>query len=187
MTLSEALSYPFEAPAPQYSHLSAFLTEWKSAGTNAFLPKPQATFDQAQLFKHSRNVLLAHEDKTYSGALVASLSIPWGEQAGDSDIGYHMVWPRDMSQSATASLAAGELDLPLRGLMYLAASQLPDGRFHQKFYIDGQPLPYDRQQLDEFAFPIILAYRLSLASALQQFDPRPMVLAAAGCLLPTAP
>jgi len=24
--------------------------------------------------------LLAHEDKTYSGAMIASLSIPWGDQ-----------------------------------------------------------------------------------------------------------
>ena len=40
-------------------------------------------------------LLLAHEDKTYPGALIASLSIPWGESRGDDDIGgYHLVWTR---------------------------------------------------------------------------------------------
>jgi len=189
VALAEALSYPFEAPAGRYSHLAAFLSGWKNAAATRFTPAPNATFDQAKLFNYSRNVLLAHEDKMYDGALVASLSIPWGQIAGDQNGGYHLVWPRDMSQSATALLAAGELDMPLRGLIYLAESQSPDGSFHQKFMIDGQVPPnvYDAQQLDEYSFPVILAYRLSAAKALQQFDPRPMVLAAAGALISHGP
>jgi len=187
VALAEALSYPFDAPANQYSHLSTFLSQWKGSTATRFVPKPNATFDNARLFNQSRNVLLTHEDKTYSGALVASLSIPWGESQGDSDGGYHLVWPRDMSQSATALLATGEVDVPLRGLAYLAASQSPDGSFHQKFFIDGQPLPFDAQQLDEYSFPIMLAYRLSAAGALELFDPRPMVLAAAGALIADGP
>jgi glucoamylase len=56
----------------------------------------------------SHNVLLAHEDKTYSGAFVASASIPWGQVKGDDDLGgYHLVWTRDMVQTATALLACG--------------------------------------------------------------------------------
>lgn len=185
--LAEALSYPFEAPAGQYSHMSAFLEGWKRVNETRFVPKPNTTFDQNRLFNQSRNVLLTHEDKTYYGALVASLSIPWGDSAGDSDGGYHLCWPRDMSQSATALLATGEIDLPLRGLMYLAVSQSPDGSFHQKFFIDGKPAPGDAQQLDEYSFPIILAYRLSLAGALQGFDARPMVLQAAGAIIANGP
>ncbi len=189
VALAEALSYPFEAPAGQYSHLSTFLSQWKSTAAARFIPKPTATFDNAKLFNYSRNVLMAHEDKTYGGALVASLSIPWGQVQGDQNGGYHLVWPRDMSQSATALLAAGELDMPLRGLIYLAASQSPDGSFHQKFMINGQVPPnvYDAQQLDEYSFPVMLAYRLNAAGALQQFDPRPMVLAAAGALIARGP
>ncbi len=189
VALEEALSYPFEAPANQYSHLSTFLGQWKSSATARFAPKPHATFDNARLFNYSRNVLMAHEDKTYDGALVASLSIPWGQVEGDLDGGYHLVWPRDMSQSATALLAAGEREMPLRGLIYLSTSQSPDGSFHQKTLINGQipPEVYDAQQLDEYSFPIMLAYRLSAAGALQQFDPRPMVLAAAGALIANGP
>jgi len=186
VTLSEALSYPFEAAAGEYSHLSLFLSGWKDVNKNRFQPKPQATFDQGRLFNISRNVLLSHEDKIYNGALVASLGIPWGESAGDRAGGYHLVWPRDMCQSATALLASGEVDLALRGLMYLAASQAPDGSVFQNFYINGAPFGHC-EQLDEFAFPIILAYRVSLAGALQRFGPRPMVLAAAGALIANGP
>ena len=59
----------------------------------------------------SHNVLLAHEDKTYSGAFVASASIPWGQVKGDDDLGgYHLVWTRDMVQTATALLACGRAE-----------------------------------------------------------------------------
>ncbi len=189
--LSEALSNPFEAPAGSppttYSHLSAFEKGWTDKGAAAFVPAPNATFDNARLYNVSRNVLLAHEDKTYNGALVASMSIPWGDANGDSDDGgYHLVWPRDMSQSATALLSTGETDLPLRGLMFLAATQKPDGSWFQNFYISGKG-HWTGLQLDEFSFPIVLAYRLSLAGALQAFDPRSMVLAAAGALIQHGP
>jgi glucoamylase len=37
------------------------------------------------------------------------MSIPWGEAKGDEDTGgYHLVWPRDMVNSATGLLAAGQ-------------------------------------------------------------------------------
>ena len=56
----------------------------------------------------SHAVLLAHEDKMFSGAFVASASIPWGQVKGDDDLGgYHLVWTRDMVQTATALLACG--------------------------------------------------------------------------------
>ena len=59
-----------------------------------------------KLARISHNVLLSHEDKTYSGAFIASASIPWGASKGDSDLGgYHLVWTRDMVQTATALLA----------------------------------------------------------------------------------
>jgi glucoamylase len=90
-----------------------------------------------------------------------------------------------MCQSALALLAAGAQDPPLRGLMFLAASQLKDGRFPQKFFINGDPWFDDAKQLDEYSFPIMLAYHLREAGLLQQFDPSGMVLAAAGALIGT--
>lgn len=184
--LFEALSLPFEAPAGSYSHLTEFLQGWKTKRSGFFKPSPKATFDSARLFNMSCNVLLAHEDKRFSGALVASMSIPWGEVNGDSDGGYHLVWPRDMSQSASALLAAGETDLPLRGLLFLASTQLPDGSWNQNFYISGKGHWFGTQ-LDEYSFAILLAFRLRIAKALQCFDPRSMVLAAAGAMIARGP
>jgi glucoamylase len=187
IAVSEALAYPFDAPAGTYSHLQEFINGWRATVPNPFVPDPGTTGDANWLFHKSRNVLLSHEDKTSGGALVASLSIPWGQTVLDLACGYHMVWPRDMCQSATALLAAGEIDVPLRGLMFLAASQSADGSFHQKFFIDGQPWPGECIQLDEYSFPVILAYHLSQAGLLQQFDPKGMVLAAMGALIANGP
>jgi len=61
------------------------------------------TKDGRHLYRLNRCILLAHKDKTFEGALVASMSIPWGETKNDNDLGgYHLVWTRDLVQSATA-------------------------------------------------------------------------------------
>lgn len=186
-SVTEALTYPFDGASGTYSHLQAFLQEWaavwQSPPNTPFVPRAGVTGDSNQLFSISRNVLLSHEDKSSSGALVASLSIPWGETVYDLAAGYHLVWPRDMSQSAMALLAAGGEDTALRCLMFLATSQSSDGSFAQKFFIDGQPWFGSNPQLDEFSFPILLAYRLHLLGKLQGFDPRGMVMAAAAAII----
>ena len=193
--VAEALSSPFEALPPAFSHLAKFRKDWNTktdsrTDTQAdtlFRPTPGATFDGGRLFHFSRNVLLAHEDKKYNGALIASLSIPWGEaNTRDDEGGYHLVWPRDMSQSATALVAAGESDVPLRSLIFLDAVQHANGRWSQNFYITGQP-HWPGLQLDEYSFPILLAYRLQVAAALGNFDPRPLVLGAAGAIINGGP
>ena len=66
------------------------------------------TTDGGHTYRLSRCILLAHEDKIFQGAIVASMSIPWGETKDDVDLGgYHLVWTRDLVQSATALLASG--------------------------------------------------------------------------------
>ena len=90
------------------------------------------------MYRLSRCILLAHEDKIFQGAMVASMSIPWGETKWDNDLGgYHLVWTRDLVQSATALLATGQTSTPLRALIWLAAIQQPDGSFPQNSWIDG--------------------------------------------------
>jgi glucoamylase len=104
--------------------------------------------------------LLAHEDKVYPGALVASMSIPWGETKGDTDLGgYHLVWTRDMVKSASALLATGQTATPLRSLIWLACIQRPDGAVPQNSWINGDAY-WQGKQLDEVAAPILLAWRL---------------------------
>ncbi len=143
--------------------------------------------DGGRLARASHALLLAHEDKTFKGAFVASASIPWGEAKGDEDLGgYHLVWTRDMVQSATALLACGNVETPRRALVYLAVSQHADGGFAQNFWLDGTPY-WQGMQLDEVAFPLILAWRVWKHGALADFDPLPMVRAGAGFLLREGP
>lgn len=143
--------------------------------------------DRGRTYWTSAMLIRAHEDRRYAGAVCASLSIPWGEIHGDQDIGgYHLVWPRDLCQSATAAMAAGDLELPVRVLRYLAAIQLPDGGMPQNCWVDGRPY-WTGIQLDEVAFPIMLAWRLEALDCLGGFDPYPMVRACASYLLKHGP
>ncbi len=143
--------------------------------------------DGGELYRASYEVLMTHEDKSFEGAVIASLSIPWGEVASDDDTGgYHLVWTRDMYNSATAAMAAGNFELPLRALVYLSVSQLEDGGFAQNFWIDGTPY-WKGIQLDEAAFPVILAWKMKEAGKLSNFDPLSMVMRAAGFIISNGP
>jgi len=170
---------------PYAEHLQRYVVQWRRSQFPKALV-PVAT-DGGNLMRISQNVLLTHEDKTYSGAFIASASIPWGASKGDSDLGgYHLVWTRDMVQTATALLACGRTDTALRALVYLACTQRPDGSFAQNFWIDGTPY-WSGMQLDEVAFPIILAWRLWKQKGLGNFDVFPFVERAAGFLIRHAP
>jgi glucoamylase len=177
--MMQSLATPFDI------HRSRFLVQWsRAASPEGFTP---ASTDGGTLMRISHNVLLTHEDKTYSGAFIASASIPWGASKGDSDLGgYHLVWTRDMVQTATALLACNRTDTALRALVYLACTQRPDGSFAQNFWIDGTPY-WTGIQLDEVAFPIMLAWRLSKLDALGNFDVVPFVERAAAFLVRYAP
>ena len=178
-TLFQALGTPFE------DHHKRYTEHWDRCAHQ--LPLEKCSCDEGSLYHSSFSLLLAHEDKSYPGALIASLSIPWGEARGDKDQGgYHLVWTRDMVSSASALLASGESATPLRALIYLAVSQQEDGGFSQNFWVNGNPY-WRGIQLDEVAFPILLALRLSQQKSLRDFDPYPMVLKAAGYLLRHGP
>ena len=179
-TLFQALGTPFE------EHHKRYTEQWDRTSAHQ-MPLEKVSSDKGNLYHSSFSLILAHEDKSYPGALIASLSIPWGEAAGDKDQGgYHLVWTRDMVNSASALLASGETATPLRALIYLAACQQEDGGFSQNFWVNGNPY-WRGIQLDEVAFPILLALRLCQQNALQDFDPYPMVLKAASYLLRHGP
>ncbi|HTW90033.1 MAG TPA: glycoside hydrolase family 15 protein [Candidatus Binataceae bacterium] len=179
-TLLQSLGIPYA------QHKQRFIEQWQRA-CHEFLPLGRFTGDNGALYHKSNELLLAHEDKGFPGAIIASMSIPWGEIKGDEDLGgYHLVWTRDMVNSATGLLAAGDVATPLRALIYLACSQRPDGGFPQNFWIDGEPY-WRGIQLDEVAFPIMLAWRMARAGALADFDPYPMVRAAAKYLMMEGP
>ena len=147
------------------------------------------TGDDGSMLRLSRCVLLTHEDKLFQGAFVASLSIPWGEIKDDSDFGgYHLVWARDMVQTATALIASasGGSESALRALIWLGCVQDDDGGMPQNTFINGVPY-WTGIQLDEVAAPVLLAWRLHREKALRQFDPQPLALRAARYLIVHGP
>jgi glucoamylase len=91
-----------------------------------------------------------------------------------------------MVNSANAMLAAGDRATPIRALIYLDVCQEENGGFAQNFWIDGEPY-WRGVQLDEVAFPILLAWRLKRENALRDFDPYPMVSRAAAYLVRHGP
>ena len=106
----------------------------------------------------SATVLKTHEDRSYPGALVASLSTPWGSST-DTLGGYHLVWPRDTVLTAFAFIALGLPNDAVRILGHLVATQCDDGHWTQNAYPSGQPF-WTGVQLDEAAFPVLLAAKL---------------------------
>ncbi len=92
----------------------------------------------AQQFHISTMVLRAHQDKTYPGAMVASLSVPWGNTKEERE-GYHLVWPRDLVECAGALLAVGANAGGGKYLRYLCATQLADGHWNQNQWLGGKP------------------------------------------------
>ena len=178
----QSLAEPFEA------HRERYVRQWQRAVVNPEFDFGRDTGDDGGMYRLSRCVLLAHEDKVFQGALVASMSIPWGETKGDNDLGgYHLVWTRDLVQSATALLATGQTATPLRALIWLAALQRPDGGFPQNSWIDGSAY-WCGLQLDEVAAPILLAWRLRQHSTTREhFDPHMMIMRAAAYLILQGP
>lgn len=114
-------------------------------------------------FQLAAMVLKAHEDKTFRGAMIASMSIPWGFAANSDKPnvgGYHLVWARDLYEVATGLVAAGDRAAAERALSYLfTVQQKPDGSFPQNSWLDGHAY-WTSLQIDEVSYPMILAWQL---------------------------
>ncbi|MCO7187916.1 MULTISPECIES: glycoside hydrolase family 15 protein [unclassified Pseudoalteromonas] len=134
------------------------------------------TADEGKLLYTSALVLKAQEDKTHAGALIASLSNPWGDTvaAEQGHTGYKAVWVRDFYQVAMAFLAMGDPQTALTAFEYLEKVQVTEktpgnhgdtGWFLQKTHVDGE-LEWVGVQLDQTAMPIMLAWKLWQAGVL---------------------
>ncbi len=139
----------------------------------------------ADEFLVSTIVLRSHLDKTFPGAMVASLSVPWGD-SGNERGGYHLVWPRDLVETAGALLALGADQEARDTLRYLMATQLRDGHWHQNQWLGGTPY-WRGIQLDETAFPVLLATALDEREALAGIEVEDMVRRALGFIARTGP
>jgi glucoamylase len=111
---------------------------------------------ERDLYRLSMAVLHTHEAKSFPGGLIASLSIPWGFAKGDEDLGgYHLVWPRDLVETAAGLLAGGAHREACRVIHYLRVTQEADGHWPQNMWLDGTPY-WNGVQMDETALPILL-------------------------------
>ena len=131
-----------------------YVAQWKTWQDGLLkLDQPQRPGD---LYRTSAAVLRTHESKDFLGGVIASLSIPWGFNKGDEDLGgYHLIWPRDLVETAGAMLAAGAVIDAAKVLRYLEATQEAEGNWPQNMWLDGRAY-WHGVQMDETAFPVLL-------------------------------
>ncbi len=158
---------------------------WHAERDEHSLVKPDMTTALGGQFQLSSMVLRAHRDKTYPGTMVASLSIPWGNSRDDR-AGYHLVWPRDLVECAGALLALGAEADARNTLRYLMATQKPDGSWSQNQWLSGAPY-WSGVQLDETAFPVLLAAALAERDALGGIQVGEMAARALGYIARNGP
>ncbi len=136
--------------------------------------------DGGRLAYASALMLKVQEDRTYAGALIASLSNPWGDtvDATESSTGYKAVWPRDFYQVAMALMALGDAETPVAAFNYLPQVQVREGTpgnigatgwFLQKTHVDGQ-IEWVGVQLDQTAMPIMLGWKLWKAGSISDAE-----------------
>src|SRR6516165_2682355 len=145
---------------------AAFTQGWQAWLADLTLPGSDQPAQRppglAEALRESAAVLRSHADHTVTGAYVAGLAIPWGNYTNDPG-GYHMVWCRDAGETALALAAAGQAGDAAAVLGYLAGRQNRDGSWPRCFFVSRVPGAFDPQaavQLDEVAFPLLLAGKL---------------------------
>src|SRR4051794_35004701 len=142
---------------------TAYADDWHAYLSGLAAPPSALTGGLLTQYNVAVMTVKAHEDKTYRGAFIASLTLPWGfaVSADEGGGGYHFVWARDEYQQVSSLLAAGDRAAAERAVTWLfTQQQQADGTFPQNSHVDGSP---DQRniQLDETAFPIILAWQLT--------------------------
>ena len=141
----------------------------------------------SRLFRMSTMVLKVHAGKHHSGSLIASLSIPWGFEKSDEELGgYHLIWPRDQVMTAYAFMAAKDYATARQILHFLMTTQESKGYWAQCMWEDGT-IYWTGMQLDETALPILLADRLKQEKQLDWIDPGHMVAKAAEFIIKNGP
>ncbi|MBW4033917.1 MAG: glucan 1,4-alpha-glucosidase [Proteobacteria bacterium] len=153
------------------------------------LDPPQPTGPH-NFYRVSTAVMRCHESPLFPGGSIASLSIPWGASKGDDDLGgYHLVWPRDLAETAGALIACGARADARRTLDYLRVIQEADGHWPQNTWLDGSAY-WGGLQLDETAFPILLldlAFRNGAVAEAELGDYWPMVRSACAFIIANGP
>ena len=170
--------------------LAEYVSSWRSWQDSLVPLDADKPPERANTYRASTAVLRTHEARSFAGGYIASLSIPWGFHKGDEDLGgYHLVWPRDLVETAGGLLAAGAKTEAREVVYYLRAIQEADGHWAQNSWLDGTPY-WHGVQMDECAFPILLVDLAWREGALREPELRglwPMVKRAAEFIVRNGP
>src|SRR3984957_18140515 len=166
-TATASLRTPFPLVALAYA------STWGASDLTLNAPPRSVPGQSAQTIRRTyyldANVLKASEDKTFPGAVVASLASPWGQavNAGDNVNGkpvyygsYREIFSRDSYEAFTGFLADGDLATARAQVRFLLdEQQLPTGEIPRTSLLNGKAAPdTGGDQLDETADPILMAY-----------------------------
>ena len=161
-----SLAHPFGLTAASYLH------GWVSYDAGLRPPAGREA-SLAGRYYLSANVLKASEDKTYPGAVVASLASPWGQSVSAGAFAggepsyfgsYREVFARDLYEAFTGLMADGDVATARSATLFLFdRQQLPDGSMPRNSLLNGKAAPDTGGiQLDEAAYPILMAYLAGL-------------------------
>ena len=120
----------------------------------------------------SANVVKASEDKTFEGAIAASLTSPWGQAVSAGDPAntyfgsYREIFARDLYEAWTALLTDGDLSTARDAVRFLFLhQQQPDGSMPRNSLVNGKVAPDSfNTQLDEVAYPILMAQQSGIGN-----------------------
>ena len=168
-TARRSVSRAFPAVAAAYTNT------WRRYDRGLKQPPRTASPRQQAAYWRSANVLKASEDKTFAGATVASLASPWGQAVSAGDLvdgkpvyfgSYREVFARDLYETATGFLADGDIASARAATRFLfEKQQLAAGNLPRNSLLNGKPAPdTGGDQLDETAYPILMAYLSGLGS-----------------------
>src|SRR2546421_9634844 len=177
---SAAVSAAEASLSPQFSQLQkSYESGWDSYDNGLIAPPtnfkgaPGSQWHQLVAeYYLSANVVKASEDKTFPGAIVASLSSPWGQaiSAGDPNNtffgSYREVFARDAYEAWTGLVLDGDLATAGHVVNFLFNSQETDGSMPRNSLLNGKLAPDSfGTQLDEASYPIIMAYQLGMTGS----------------------
>ncbi len=145
----------------------AYTDSWRAFLADKPLPESVADDeDLANQYRYALMTLRAVEDKTCTGASIASPSVPWGvavDVTGSNGYGYNFVWSRDLYQVFTVFDAVGDIDTAASQLEYIYEFQQDEtGFIPQNTYVNGTTR-WGGEQMDNISFPQVMAYHLAEA------------------------
>ncbi len=171
-TVASSLSQPFGKVRDSY------LAGWQAYDAGLHQPPaslPGLTADQiARTYFLDANVLRSSVDKTFPGAVAASLASPWGQAVSAGDLpggkpvyfgSYREVFARDLYEAVTGFIASGDLATARAATRFLfERQQQPGGNMPRNSLLNGKVAPdTGGDQLDETAYPILMAYLTGLS------------------------